>query len=514
MKSAVRGAMITFRADPFIVPDEESLTHLSDALIVIENGKIVAVGDAAELLPSLPPGTDITHYRDALIVPGFIDCHAHYAQTPMIAAFGEQLLDWLNLYTFNTEQAFGDPAVASEVAAIFLDEQLRHGVTTSAVFGTVHPESVEALFDQARRRNVRMLAGKVCMDRNAPASLLDSAQRAYDESEALIGRWHGVGRLEYAITPRFAPTSSPQQLEALGALAARYPDMPIQTHLAENRDEMAWVARLFPDARDYTDVYARHGLVRPRAIFGHGIHLTEPELDRLAENGASLAHCPTSNFFLGSGCFDVRRTRQRSLPVLTGLATDVGAGTSFSMLTTMNEAYKAAQFNGHALSAVQAFYLATRGGARALGVEDKVGSIAAGMDADLAVLDMAATPLIRYRMTRVRTIGEAMFVLMMLGDDRAVRDTWVAGCRWMPSGGLAGAFGDQHRAGAAQSILQGQAFGIDQCRQKRQQAPGERCQGHQRPMAGALPCAKVGEHGNDDEQYQRDDVADGRFLPG
>lgn len=500
MKKAVRGAMVTFRNDPFAQSVEECLVYRSDALIVMENGRIIAVDDADRLMPTLEDGVEVTHYRDALIMPGFIDCHAHFAQTPMIAAFGEQLIDWLHLYTFHTEQAFDELPLAREVARVFLDEQLRNGITTSAVFGTVHPESIDALFTEAAARNVRMLAGKVCMDRHAPEALLDTPARAYDESEALIGRWHGKQRLEYVITPRFAPTSSHAQLEALQALAAKYPDMPIQTHLSENLAEIAWVETLFPEARDYTDVYQRHGLVRPRAIFGHGIHLSEPELAVLSDSGASLAHCPTSNFFLGSGCFDVRRAKESARPVLTGLATDVGAGTSFSMLVTMNEAYKAAQFNGYALSAAHAFYLATRGGAEALGLADKVGSIEAGMDADLVVLDLAATPLIRYRMAHARDLADMMFVLMMLGDDRSVRDTWVAGQRWESE--LAGLLIDEHHAGSGKPVMKGQPFRIHQSGEKGQQAPGKGRQSHQRPVSVAAACAEVGQHRDENEHCQ------------
>ncbi len=427
MMRVLRGAMASFSGDPFLQAQNDVFHYLPDALIVMENGHIMQVGNAAELLPALPAGIVVETCPDSLILPGFVDCHVHYPQTGMMAAFGEQLIDWLNHYTFVEEQAFVDADHARQVARVFLDEQMRHGVTTGCVFGTVHPQSVEALFAEAQQRGLRLAAGKVCMDRNAPGVLLDTPQRAYDESRALIERWHGQGRLEYAITPRFAPTSSTAQLEWLGSLAAEHPDVLIQSHVSENLGEIAWVESLFPGCRDYADVYARHGLLRPRAVYGHGIHLSEPELEVFHAAGASLAHCPTSNFFLGSGCFDVKRGKESVRPVTVGLATDIGAGTSFSMLQTMAAAYQAAQFNGHALTAPQAYYLATRGSAEALGLAGKVGSIEPGMEADLVVLDLKATPLLAWRMQYARGIEDAMFILMMMGDDRAVGATWVAG---------------------------------------------------------------------------------------
>ncbi|STB69551.1 Guanine deaminase [Chromobacterium violaceum] len=313
MKTAVRGDALTFRGNPFREAERDCLVHQRDALVVMENGRIAAWGPAAELLPSLRPDVRIDHYPDHLILPGFIDCHVHYPQTEMMAAFGEQLLDWLNHYTFVTEQGFADEGHAREVAQVFLDEQLRNGVTTGCVFGTVHAASVDALFEEAASRDLRILAGKVCMDRNAPAALLDTPLAAYEASRALIERWHGKGRAEYVITPRFAPTSSHGQLEMLGALAAEFPDIAIQSHISENLDEIAWVKQLFPGCRDYAGVYQRYGLLRRRAIYGHGIHLSEAELEMLHDSGASLAHCPTSNFFLGSGSAGpapLRRGRQ------------------------------------------------------------------------------------------------------------------------------------------------------------------------------------------------------------
>jgi len=427
MKTAIRGALLTFKDDPFVRDLQDCMVYLDDAVVVMEDGKIAAVGAADEILPTLPAELPVTRYPDSVILPGFIDSHVHYPQTEMIAAYGEQLIDWLNNYTFITEQGFADKAHAAEVASVFLKEQHRNGVTSATVFGTVFPQSVDALFEEAARYDMRIMAGKVCMDRNAPAALLDTPQRAYDESKALIERWHGKGRAEYVITPRFAPTSSPEQLEMVGALAAEFPTTLIQSHLSENRGEVEWVKSLFPECRDYTDVYHRYGLLRERAIYGHGIHLSEAELDVLSGTGTAIAHCPTSNFFLGSGYFNVKAARDARRPVKVGLATDLGAGTSFSMLQTMNEAYKAAQLNGFALSAGHAFYLASRGTAEALGLQDRIGSIEVGKEADLAVLNLKSTPIIEYRMKYARDIHEALFVQMTLGDDRAIAATYIAG---------------------------------------------------------------------------------------
>ncbi|MXR36064.1 guanine deaminase [Craterilacuibacter sinensis] len=435
MKTAIRGALLTFKDDPFVRDMQDCMVFEEDAIVVMEDGKIAAVGPAVTLLPTLPAGLEVTRYTDSVILPGFIDSHVHYPQTEMIAAYGEQLIDWLNNYTFITEQGFADKAHAAGVASVFLKEQHRNGVTSSCVFGTVFPQSVDALFEEAARYDMRIMAGKVCMDRNAPQALLDTPQRAYDESKALIARWHGKGRAEYVITPRFAPTSSPEQLEMVGALAAEFPTTLIQSHLSENRGEVEWVKALFPDCRDYTDVYHRFGLLRDRAIYGHGIHLSEAELDVLSGTGTAIAHCPTSNFFLGSGCFNVKQARDARRPVKVGLATDLGAGTSFSMLQTMNEAYKAAQLNGFALSAGHAFYLASRGTAEALGLAGKIGSIEVGKEADLAVLNLKSTPIIEYRMKYARDIHEALFIQMTLGDDRAIAATYIAGKRVHALGG-------------------------------------------------------------------------------
>jgi guanine deaminase len=424
---AIRGPALTFTGDPF-TGGRAALRHESDALLAFAAGRITHFGPATSVRPLLPPDISIKEYgADHLILPGFIDCHVHYPQLGIIGAYGEQLLDWLEKYTFVAEQEFADPAHARRVAEFFLDECLRNGTTTVATFCTVHAHSVDAFFEAAAVRGMRCIAGKCLMDRHAPEALRDSAQLGYDQSKTLIDRWHGRGRALYAITPRFAPSSTPEQLELAGALWKERPGTYLQSHVSENRREVTWARELFPDCRDYLDVYDHFGLLGPRAIYGHGIHLSEVELARLHESGAAIAHCPTSNMFLGSGLFDLGNARAASRPVRVGLATDVGAGTSLSMLKTLGAAYQTAQLNGHGLSAAEAFYLATRGAARALYLEDTIGSLMPGMEADFIVMNLRSTPLIAARMSRCESLDDALFVQMTLADDRAIAARWVAG---------------------------------------------------------------------------------------
>ena len=428
MRSAVRGPVLTYSGDPFAQGLDRTMHYEPDAIVAMDDGRITLFGPAETIAPLLPPDLDVTDYgKDSLISAGFVDCHVHYPQVPMIASYGEQLLDWLNTYTFPVERKFSDKDFARSVAKVFLRESLRSGTTTACVYCTVYPQSVDALFEEAEALGMRLAAGKVMMDRNAPETRLDTPQSSYDDSKALIGKWHGRGRLMYAITPRFAGTSSREQLEAAGALCREHPDCYMQTHVAENKSEVAWIEGLFPERQGYLDIYDHYALCRPRAVFGHGIYLSDAEMQTMHRSGSALAHCPTSNFFLGSGVFNLRRALAQERAVRVGLGTDLGAGTSFSMLSTLNEAYKAAQLSGYALSAGHAYYLATRGGARALYLEDKVGSIAVGMEADLVVLDMKSTPAIGFRMQFAESFEQALFIQMMLGDDRAVQATYVAG---------------------------------------------------------------------------------------
>jgi guanine deaminase len=424
--TALRGTIATCRDDPFLTDPAQALAVETDGVVICRGGIVEAVGPADELLASVPRES-LTDYSGCLIVPGFIDTHVHYVQTEMIASYGEQLLDWLDRYAFPAEIEFQDPAHAARMAKLFCDELLRNGTTAALVFCAVYPQSVDALFIEAERRGMRIAAGKVLMDRNAPQALRDTAQSGYDESKALIARWHGRGRCLYAITPRFAGTSTPAQLDAAATLWREHPDVLVHTHIAENLREIAWTAELFPHAKNYLDVYDHHGLIGPRAVLAHGVHLGEDEFTRCHESGTALAHCPTSNLFLGSGLFRIGAAKDPRRPVQVGLGTDIGGGTSFSLLTTMGAAYQIAQLNGRSLSAVEAFYLATLGGARALAQGDRIGAIAPGYEADLAVLDPQATPLLRLRNARAGSVQDMLFALMMLGDDRAVRATYVAG---------------------------------------------------------------------------------------
>ncbi|MHB0819224.1 guanine deaminase [Stutzerimonas stutzeri] len=422
---AYRAALLHCLADPREVGIEASHEYFEDGLLMVEDGKVAQIGHAADLLSTLPTGTEVIEYKDALITPGFIDTHIHYPQTGMIASYGEQLLDWLDTYTFPTERAFADKVHAGEVAQVFLRELLRNGTTTALVFGSVHKESVDAFFEQAHKLDLRMIAGKVLMDRNAPDYLTDTAESGYADSKELIERWHGKGRLHYAVTPRFAPTSTPEQLALAGKLFQEYPDLYMHTHLSENRKEIEWVRELFPERKGYLDVYDHHGLIGARSVFAHGVHLCDDECQRLGETGSAVAFCPTSNLFLGSGLFDLEKVE--GFGVRVGLGTDVGAGTSFSQLQSLNEAYKVMQLQGKKLDPFKSLYLATLGGARALYLDDRIGSLQPGKDADFVVLDYKATPLIEYRLSQARSLEERLFALMMLGDDRTVKETYAAG---------------------------------------------------------------------------------------
>lgn len=426
--TAIRGRLLSFRHAPAGPGDTESHRFIEDGLILVEDGRIAAVGDHADLRHQVPEGVAVAHHPDKLILPGFIDTHIHFPQTQVIASYGAQLLDWLEKYTFIEEQKYADPAHAAAGATFFLDELLRNGTTTAVAYGSVHPQSVDAVFAEAERRGVGMVAGKVMMDRHAPAALTDSAESGYRDSKALIERWHGRGRQRYAVTPRFAITSTEAQLEAAGTLLREHPGVHMQTHLSENRDEIATVRRLFPNDRDYTGVYDRFGLLGPTSLFGHCIHLSEAEMARLSETGSVAVFCPTSNLFIGSGLFDLAALSRADRPVRVALATDVGGGTSYSMLRTAGEAYKVLQLNGQNLSALAAFDRMTRGNAAALGMADEIGALEPGRWADLVVLDARATPAMRHRMTAVDgDLEEELFILMTLGDDRAVAATYVRG---------------------------------------------------------------------------------------
>jgi len=424
-RHAIRGAIFHCLGDPGPEGDTSKTEYFADGLLLIEDGHILECGPAEPALAQLSKNIPVTDYSGKLILPGFIDSHIHYPQTDIIASYGTRLLEWLNKYTFPTEARFDDPEHAREVAEFFLDELLRNGTTTAMVMPTIHPTSVDALFSAAQKRNMRLITGKVLMDRHAPDNLRDTPQTAYEQSRELIEKWHKRDRLLYAITPRFAPTSTDEQLSEAGKLANLYPDTYIHSHVAENLEEVAWVKELFPWSRSYLDVYDQFGLLRERALFAHGIHLDETDRKRLHNSGAALAFCPTSNTFLGSGLFDLESNRQHHIRV--GLATDVGGGTSFSMLQTLSDAYKIQQLAGRQLAPTQGIYLATLGSAHALYLEDKLGNFLPGKEADFIVLDTEATPLISRRMQACDSIEQKLFVFMMLGDDRAIYASHILG---------------------------------------------------------------------------------------
>lgn len=420
MKHLIRGRLLSFHADPATTTD--SHRYIEDGALVVENGKISAMGEYDLLRDPAIPETD---HRPHLILPGFIDTHIHFPQVQVVASWGAQLLDWLNTYTFPEESRFAQQGHAPVMAEHFLDLLLSHGTTTAVAFCSSHPQSAEALFSAAEARNMAMIAGKVMMDRNAPDTVLDTAQSSYDDSKALIEKWHGRGRQGYAISPRFAITSTPEQMAMAGQLVREHPDCHIQTHLSENRDEIAFTLELYPQARDYLDIYETYGLLSDKLLLGHSIHLEPREIARMAETGSRAVFCPTSNLFLGSGLFDAAGLTAAG--VISGIATDIGGGTSYSMLQTLNEGYKILQLRGQKLHPFEAFHWATRGNAIALGMEDRIGTLSPGTDADFIVLDARATPAMALRMQRAETLAEELFILQIMGDDRAIRQTYVAG---------------------------------------------------------------------------------------
>ncbi len=423
----LRGPLFTCLDDPGeeATPLAATTRYLEDGAIWIVDGHIRAVEPFEVLADQLPPGIEIVDYRDKLMMPGFIDSHVHYVQLDIMASYGRELLDWLNDYTFPAECRFADAAYAEAGAERFLDEMLRVGTTTAQVFCSSHPVSVDSFFSAAQRRQLRMIAGKVLMDRHAPDALTDDTLGGVRDSERLIADWHGRDRLSYTLTPRFAPTSTREQLDAVGGVLNNAPDLYLQTHLSENRGEVAWVAELFPESRDYLDVYERYGLVGPRSTFAHGIHLNDDQRRRLAQRGANIAFCPTSNLFLGSGLMD--RLACRDAGLTTSLASDVGAGTTLSGLGTLQGAYQVGALLGQALTGWQGFYRLTLGNARALHLDDKIGSLQAGFEADIVVLDPNSTPLMSRRLSQTETLSERLFAMMMLGDDRTVAATWANG---------------------------------------------------------------------------------------
>jgi guanine deaminase len=423
---AIRGCFFDYTRTVKHPEDIESCVRcIEDGLMIIRNGRIDWMGEWATGKDRVPAGVRVRNYSGKTIMPGFVDTHLHFPQCEMIGAYGEQLLEWLNMHTFPVEMRYKDLEYAREMATFFLKQMICNGTTTASVYASVHPQSVNALCEAASRINMRLITGKVMMDRNAPEALLDTAETSYGESRELIERWHKNGRLLYAVTPRFAPTSTPEQLAAAGRLRAEFPDTYMQTHLSENLKEIEWVKSLYPGYKGYLDVYHEFGLTGPNNVFGHCIHLDEQEWDCLHETGSTIAFCPTSNLYLGSGLFPLHKAWKKEVKV--GIGTDIGAGTTFNMLQTLNEAYKVMQLQGQCLSPFEAFYLATLGGADSLGLADKIGNFDVGKEADFVVIDHTATPMQQLRCDSSNTLREKLFVLMTLGDDRSIYRTYVDG---------------------------------------------------------------------------------------
>ncbi len=417
----LRGRILSFTARPENVDDHAAYSYIEDGALCLENGQIVGMG----VFDDMPQDVEVIDHRPHLLMAGFIDTHNHFVQMQVIGSYGAQLLDWLQNYTFPAETKFIDPDHSARIATQYFDEMLRHGTTTPVAYCSVHKTSAEAYFNAAAARNIRAIGGKVLMDRGAPDGLLDTPQSGYDDSVDLIDKWHGTGRALYAISPRFAITSTPAQLEAAQALVAKNPGCYMQTHLSENRAEIATTMSLYPQHPDYLGIYAHYGLLGPRSLLGHAIHLSEWEISVMAETGSVAVFCPTSNLFIGSGLFDHARIQNADIPV--AIATDIGGGTSYSMLRTLDEAYKVCQLQGQNLPPLYAFYMITLGNAKALGLKDKIGTLDTGTEADIVVLNANATPAMALRMETVETLAEELFVLQTLGDDRAIVETYVAG---------------------------------------------------------------------------------------
>ncbi|MBP8938528.1 MAG: guanine deaminase [Agrobacterium sp.] len=423
----MRGRLLSFRRAPLAIDDTQSYLYIEDGGLLIEDGRIAAIGEYADIRKQAPEDIEEKDHRPHLIVPGFIDMHLHFPQMQVIGSYAANLLEWLNTYTFPEECRFVESAHAQRIATHFYDELLRHGTTTAAAYCSVHKTSADAFFTEAMKRNMLMVGGKVMMDRNAPQGLLDTPETSYDETRQVIADWHGKGRNHVAITPRFAITSTPKQMEAAQALAQEFPDLFIQTHLSENLDEIKYTCELYPDATDYTDIYVRYGLMGKKTLLGHAIHLSEREADVLSDTGAVAVHCPTSNLFIGSGLFPMKKLQRREKPVRIAVATDIGGGSSYSMLRTMDEAYKIQQLLGERLNPLESWYLMTRGNAEALSMVDRIGTLEAGTDADITVLNASSTPAMALKMEVVNSLTEELFLMLTMGDDRTVVETYVAG---------------------------------------------------------------------------------------
>ena len=425
MRKGFRGRLFDFDKNATVDNAEEKYRYFDDGLLIINNGIVECAGDYSSLIRKTNTDFELTSFDRCFIMPGFIDTHVHSVQTKAIASFGKELLDWLDNYIFPAEKNFENPDYATIHTAFFVDQLLKNGTTTAVVFPSVHETSADALFRIATERNMRIITGNIWMDRNAPANLLKTPGESARISEKLIAKYHNRGRTKFAVTPRYAITSSPKALETAATLFHKYDDLYLQTHISENRKEVQMVNHSYNNHRNYLDVYDDFGLLTPHTILGHGIYLQNSELKRIAETGTSIAHCPTSNLFLGSGMFNISKTLGYEIPV--SLGSDVGAGTSFSMLQTLQDAYKISALNATPLHALQAFYLITLGAAKTLKLENHIGNFDKGMEADFVVIDPKENPLLQYRIEENNSVEDILFSLMILGDDRIIRHTYLMG---------------------------------------------------------------------------------------
>lgn len=437
MIKGFRGKLFDFKADADVYDLAMGYRFFEDGLLLVEHGKILAAGEYLSVKNSLQTPVEITDYSGSFIFPGFIDAHVHSVQTKAISSYGNQLLDWLETYVFPNERKFSDPEFSLEHTRFFFDQLLKNGTTTAMIYPAVFDASVEAVFEIARQLNMRIISGKTWMDRNAPDYLLEKPEKSYESSKKQIEKWHEKGRAHYAITPRYAITSSPASLEVAASLQKEFQRLYVQTHISENKQEIALVNHHYSGHKGYLDVYDSFGLLTPRTLLGHGVYLTNSELERIAGAGASVVHCPTSNLFLGSGLFDYHKTTGHGVKVALG--SDVGGGTSFSMLSNMHDAYKISALRNNmtcddksgsdfkALNSLEAFYAVTLGGAAALRLDEKIGNFDVGKEADFVVVDPSANDLLNYRLREVTSIEEMLFSIMMLGDDRIIKATYLMG---------------------------------------------------------------------------------------
>ena len=426
-----RAALLRFDQDGQALYEPDGLLAVDfDAASGSSRERIVAVGSWQALSGQWAhiPGAELIHLPGRILAPGFVDLHIHYPQTDVIGAPADGLLPWLEHYTFPHESRFHDRAYADAVAAFFLDELLRNGVTTALTFATSHPASVDAIMAAAQARGMRMIAGKVLQDRNSPDGVRDDTEQSLIDTETLIQRWHGVDRLGYAITPRFAPTSTPAQLRGAGELAAKYPEVWIQSHVAENLDEIRWVRELFPESRSYLSVYDDFGLMRERAVYAHCIWFDEADRQLMHDTKTAGAVSPTSNLFLSSGYFDYAKADAALM--LYGLASDVGGGMSFSPFRTMQAAYVVGREGhtkvGQSLSPQKLWWLHTAGAARSLGLEGVIGNLAVGCEADFLVINPACTPLLARKTRQAANLDELLFAMVVLGDDRLIEQSLIS----------------------------------------------------------------------------------------